>query len=163
MKKTLKFVAAASAAGMLAFAAAPVDAAHGIAEQTIGLNAAREVGSPGEKGASGKITLEFYGPGGGYGLDDTSHICYDITVRNISAMTGLHIHEAGRKENGPVVVPLAGAAFPTTQNDDGEPCVAVGNELFNELLDSPRDYYVNYHTVNAPGGAIRGQLHGFGG
>lgn len=163
MKKTLKFVAAASAAGVLALAAAPVDAGHGVAEQTIGLNAAREVGSPGEKGASGQITLEFYGPGGDYGLDDTSHICYDITVRNTSAMTGLHIHEAGRKESGPVVVALAGTEFPTIENPEGDPCVAVSDELFNELLETPSDYYVNFHTTAARGGAIRGQLHDFGG
>ncbi len=156
MKNTVK-IAAVAAAGILALAAAPVDAGHGIAEQTVPLSAGQETGA-GERGGSGKITLEFYGPGGDYGLSDTTHICYDLSTKKVGDQTGLHIHEAPRKVDGPVVQFLSGAEF---VNGDGEPCVAVDADLFAELLDSPQDYYVNYHTAAAPGGAIRGQLHDF--
>ncbi len=158
MKHSLK-IAGAAAAGALLLAATPVEAGHGVAEQTIPLSSGQETGR-GERGGSGKITLEFYNQGGGYGLDDTTHICYDLTTKKVGTQTGLHIHEAGRKTAGDVVLSLGGAAF---MNGEGEPCVPVDSALFNELLASPTDYYVNYHTEAAPAGAIRGQLHRFGG
>ncbi|MEO6653490.1 MAG: CHRD domain-containing protein [Ilumatobacteraceae bacterium] len=159
MKHSFK-IAAGVAAGALMLAAAPADAGHGIAEQTIPLSSGQETGA-GEPGGSGKITLEFYGPSGAVPVN---HICYELSTKKVGAQIGLHIHEAARKVDGPVLVNL-GAAAPTAS---GPLCVTVDdqttftNAVFDDLLESPTDYYVNYHTTAAPSGAIRGQLHGFG-
>lgn len=150
-------------ASLFAATAVPAFAAHGLGVQTIPLNSGQEVGG-GEIGASGSITLEFYAPGGDYGLSDEFHICYSLTTRNVSALNqgvGMHIHEAARNVNGPVVVGLAGDAFPTYTNGDGEACVPVAQDVLNDILDDPTDYYVNYHSVETPSGAIRGQLKKF--
>lgn len=161
MKRTLAIGFAI--ASLFVITAIPALAAHGLGEQTIPLNSGQEVGG-GERGASGSITLEFYAPGGDYGFSDQYHICYSLTTRNVSALNqdvGMHIHEAPRNVNGGVVVGLAGNSFPTVSNGDGEECVAVAEDLMNEILDNPKDYYVNYHSVNTPSGAIRGQLKSF--
>ncbi|MEJ7800648.1 MAG: CHRD domain-containing protein [Ilumatobacter sp.] len=161
MKHHKKFAAAATAAvGLFVFTAGPVSAAHKLGEQTIPLSSGQETGA-GERGGSGKITLEFYGPSEAV---PGNHICYELSTKKVGEQTGLHIHEAARKVDGPILVNLGVA----TSTADGL-CVTVGDtpaftdEVFNELLESPSDYYVNYHTEAAPSGAIRGQLHGFGG
>lgn len=161
MKHQMKFAAATAAVGLFVFTAGPVNAGHGLGEQTIPLSSGQETGA-GERGGSGKITLEFYGPSE---LVPGNHICYELSTKKVGAQTGLHIHEEARKVDGPIRVDL-GAAEETA---DGPLCVTVDNEttftdeVFNELLESPTDYYVNYHTAAAPAGAIRGQLHSFGG
>lgn len=69
-----------------------------------------------------------------------------------------HIHEGAPNVNGPIVVAL----FEGSSSDDHfvqHETVAVP-ETFDvfELCDDPGAFYVNYHTTQDPGGAIRGQL-----
>jgi len=162
MKHQMKFAAATAAVGLFVFTAGPVSADHKLGEQTIPLSAGQETGA-GERGGSGKITLEFYGPS-----DDVlgNHICYELSTKKVGEQIGLHIHEEARKVDGPIRVDLGEAVetadgFCVTVDTDTDP--RFTDEVFNDLLESPTDYYVNYHTAAAPGGAIRGQLHGFGG
>lgn len=76
-------------------------------------------------------------------------VCWELTYEDISAPTGAHIHEAPPTAPGPVVVPL----------DADEPgCATVAAELINDLRRNPSAYYVNIHTSDFSGGAIRGQL-----
>jgi len=35
----------------------------------------------------------------------------------------------------------------------------VDRRLLMDIIQHPQDYYVNVHTADFPGGAIRGQLH----
>lgn len=154
MKRSLAI--GAVALGALAFSTAPAGAAHGLGDQTIGMNGQKEVGTVGDKNGSGKIDLSFFDA-----VDNPTvvfpgehYICAELTVRNVEGdTTGLHIHEGGKKSNGPVVVNLLADAV------DG--CVAVDEETFDDIVADPADYYVNYHTDVYPAGAIRGQLHSF--
>jgi hypothetical protein len=70
-----------------------------------------------------------------------------------------HIHLAPVNENGPIVVPLLEGAMNTrrliTQFDTVED---VDPELAAAICANPAAYYVNYHTMEFPGGAVRGQL-----
>lgn len=85
-------------------------------------------------------------------------VCYEIRVKNISDVMMAHIH-AGSKSvpAGQIVVPLftspkSGSKF--------EGCVKnVKKSLISKILKHPSRYYVNVHTMDFPGGAIRGQLH----
>ena len=85
-------------------------------------------------------------------------VCYEIRVKNISDVMMAHIH-AGSKSvaAGPIVVPLftspkSGSKF--------EGCVKnVSKSLIGKILKHPSKYYVNVHTMDFPGGAVRGQLH----
>ncbi|MEK6229522.1 MAG: CHRD domain-containing protein, partial [Actinomycetota bacterium] len=59
---------------------------------------------------------------------------------------------------GPVVLPLQ-------QPDAGDPgassdCVAVQGSLARAIRKNPAKFYVNVHTADFPGGAVRGQLFG---
>jgi CHRD domain len=70
-----------------------------------------------------------------------------------------HIHLAPVGVNGPIVVPLLEGAMNTrrliTQFDTVED---IDPELAAAICANPAAYYVNYHTQEFLGGAIRGQL-----
>jgi hypothetical protein len=70
-----------------------------------------------------------------------------------------HIHVGFAGVNGPIVVPLLEGAMNTrrliTQFDTVED---IDPELAAAICANPAAYYVNYHTSQFPGGAIRGQL-----
>jgi len=80
--------------------------------------------------------------------------------KRIGAPVAAHIHRAPRGENGPVVVPFfaAGKGLPAGINGvaGSTPApAAVGRRIWN----NPKNWYVNLHTKQFPGGAIRGQLY----
>src|SRR5947207_54381 len=91
---------------------------------------------------------------------DSTHINVTITVANLgSPINNFHIHEIQTpgSPTGPVVVSLItlGGTFVNgkmTGNFPIDPAVAA------RLLANPQNFYVNVHTVQFPGGAIRGFL-----
>ena len=85
----------------------------------------------------------------------TSEICWKLWAKRIAPATAAHIHRGERGVNGPVVVPLSP---PTTGRSQG--CTTADPALIEEIRAHARDFYVNVHNDDYPGGAIRGQLHG---
>lgn len=82
-------------------------------------------------------------------------ICFALVVEDIILPSiGAHIHVAPAGSPGPVVVPLT--APDATGQSSG--CVAVDAELIKAIRQAPWAYYVNVHTTDFPGGAVRGQL-----
>src|SRR5690606_42143393 len=80
--------------------------------------------------------------------------------KRTGAQVAAHVHRAPRGESGPVVVPFfaAGKALPSGTNGvagSTPPPAAVGRRIWK----NPKDWYVNLHTKQFPGGAIRGQLY----
>lgn len=87
-------------------------------------------------------------------LDTTTHeLSYDISFKGFSSeVTAAHIHgpaEAGK--NAGVVVPLG-----NSPKDPIRGTAKLTPEQEQQLTAGM--YYVNIHTRNNPGGAIRGQL-----
>ncbi len=86
----------------------------------------------------------------------STRICVGLAYRGLGEITGAHIHRAKPNRNGPIVVPLAtpddGALGASSSCHDVEPA------LSRAILRRPNDFYVNVHTTEFPGGAIRGQL-----
>ncbi len=77
---------------------------------------------------------------------------------NEEFMSG-HIHRAPFGVAGGVVVPLFATASPATERqfrDSGSRSAAAS--LLAEICANPGGFYVNYHTLANPGGAVRGQL-----
>jgi len=81
--------------------------------------------------------------------------------------TGLHIHSGAAGVAGPVVIGTSlSAGAPQALKADGDtvrlPVQITGESsalsALRDLLVNPRQYYVNIHTPDFPGGAIRGQL-----
>ncbi len=77
-------------------------------------------------------------------------VCWSISFEHLSSIaTASHIHRAAPGSNGPIVVPL-------NPNQDG--CTSADPALINEIITHPERFYVNVHSVDFPGGEIRGQL-----
>lgn len=85
----------------------------------------------------------------------TREVCWDITVTNIAAATASHIHVGAAGVAGDVVVPLDTDGF--TGSTTGCLTVPAGADLA-AILATPAGFYVNVHTADFPGGAVRGQL-----
>lgn len=105
---------------------------------------------------------EEVGPGDpdGYGraeisiTDEFGQICWDLNeIRGIGPITAAHIHRGARGTNGPPVFTLRPA------NEGGYKGCTDGTEWTQDRIeDDPSAFYVNVHTAEYPGGAIRGQL-----
>jgi hypothetical protein len=84
-------------------------------------------------------------------------LCYTLQARNLpSAAVGVHIHSGAAGTSGGIVVPLRGL----NAEGDASACIAASRAVVNRILGSPASYYVNIHTAESPGGAVRGQLTG---
>lgn len=100
-----------------------------------------------------------------FGIDgDSTTLCYVLVVDKVATATAAHIHEGAEGANGPVVANLAApgdgnAADCLTEGEAGKfPTGEAG--IVQRILENPRDFYVNVHNADYPGGAIRGQLEG---
>lgn len=80
-------------------------------------------------------------------------VCYELEVQDIAAATAAHIHIGASTTTGGVVVPLEA---PTDGDSSG--CVDITKELAKQIISNPKNYYVNVHNSEFPGGALRGQL-----
>ncbi|MCO8275532.1 CHRD domain-containing protein [Actinoplanes sp. TRM 88003] len=83
---------------------------------------------------------------------------YAFAWTRISEPTLGHIHRGERGTNGDVVVPLFATPIPdgVVALSGTVPVTDAG--LLREIKDRPRDFYLNLHTEEQPGGAVRGQL-----
>jgi hypothetical protein len=83
-------------------------------------------------------------------------VCYQLAAKNLPPAAAAHIHRGASGAAGPVVIPL------TTPNAAGASsgCATAARTLVKAILADPASFYVNVHTSDFPGGAIRGQLTG---
>jgi len=94
--------------------------------------------------------------------DGTIEFKTQINNKNHETFIAGHIHQAPIGVAGPIVVPLFVAPTPpTSARQIKQSGVATPNAGTTgaALCQNPSAYYVNYHTIAFPGGAIRGQLH----
>ena len=87
---------------------------------------------------------------------ERERVCYTITVRRIDDVVAAHIHRGGPGVDGGIEVdlitaPESGTRFTGCTED-------VSKRLIRQILRRPRRFYVNVHTMDHPGGAVRGQL-----
>jgi hypothetical protein len=86
---------------------------------------------------------------------EEAQVCFRITVQNIGLPSvGAHIHRGAAGANGPIVV---GFRAPDASGSSSG-CVTADRAVMDAILAGPTGYYVNVHTTDFPGGAIRGQL-----
>jgi hypothetical protein len=100
----------------------------------------------------------------GYGnstvtFDSTrSNITVTITVANLgSGINNFHIHEGAAGVAGPVIINLIGLGG-VFSNGTMTVTVPIPSDVAGRMLANPANFYVNVHTTQFPGGAIRGQL-----
>ncbi len=100
---------------------------------------------PGDPDGSGEFTMW---------IDlDNSKACYALGVADIATPSAAHIHKGAAGAGGPPVVPLEAPTYMHSQA-----CIPIDPALGADLLAHPKDYYVNVHNAEFPGGAVRGQL-----
>jgi hypothetical protein len=112
---------------------------------TTGLSGGQEAPGPGDPDGSGtaRITADA----------TTNNICFTLTVQAISQPTAAHIHRGARGVAGPPVLTLD-----PPLNGRSSRCYSVERTLAAAIIAAPSGYYVNVHTADYPGGAVRGQL-----
>jgi hypothetical protein len=115
------------------------------------LKGKKEVSATGDKGVGDPD-----GRGSFSAVLDGDELCYGITVKNIAAPVAAHIHKGSPRVAGPIVVPLT---HPTTGDPGASSgCTVLDPALAQAIRRNPAKYYVNVHTGDFPGGAVRGQL-----
>lgn len=105
------------------------------------LTGAAEVPGPGDPDGAGIAVIT---------IDGTS-IRYSVLVQNIGAPTLSHIHRGAAGVAGGPVVDLNVAML-------ANGTATVSQALADEIRANPSGFYVNVHTAEFAGGAVRGQL-----
>jgi hypothetical protein len=87
---------------------------------------------------------------------EKKRVCFTIRVNNIDDVVAAHIHRGAKGVAGDIEVELIGAP------ESGERFTGCTNgvkrSLIRAMVSKPRRFYVNVHTNDYPGGAVRGQL-----
>jgi hypothetical protein len=95
------------------------------------------------------------------GTFDASHtnMTMTLTVANLGApINGFHIHEkAAGSPNGAIVLNMQGLGG-TFVNNKLTGTFPVAADVAARMIANPSNFYVNVHTTQFPGGAIRGDL-----
>jgi hypothetical protein len=114
----------------------------GGSKSTTQLTGAQEVPSVSTK-ASGNSTIT---------VADDKSVSGSVTIDDMSA-TAAHIHQGGKGENGPVIIPL-------TKTSDKVFSVPSTAKLTDSQYSAfkAEKLYVNVHSAAHPGGEIRAQL-----
>lgn len=81
-------------------------------------------------------------------------LCWETSYTNITEPFIAHIHQA--------VAGAVGVAIVTLDPITSGCTTAVHETLLKELIQNPHSYYINIHTPDFPGGALRGQLNNRG-
>jgi CHRD domain len=140
------FVAMLLASLVLVMSAATVNAQTTLSTS---LSGDEEAPGPGDKNGKGWVTLT---------IEPDGTICYSAKVQAIGReITGAHIHLGAVGVAGDVVVDLDPFGADITGNKAAH-CVTTTPETAAAIIANPSGYYVNVHTTDFPGGAIRGQL-----
>jgi hypothetical protein len=103
---------------------------------------------PADPNGSGTATIRLR-PG-------TGTVCYRLAVKGIKLpAVGAHIHRGAASANGPVVVPFVS---PGTSGVSSGCATNVANSLIDDIAANPAGFYVNVHSTEFQGGAVRAQL-----
>jgi hypothetical protein len=85
-------------------------------------------------------------------------VSFSVSFSGIKAPTLGHIHEGKAGVNGPVKITLFGSALPDTTRAAAGSVTLTDAKLAKTIRTNPAGFYVNLHSAEFPGGAVRGQL-----
>jgi hypothetical protein len=85
-----------------------------------------------------------------------NQLCFSLAWRRLAAVTNAHIHAGDSGRNGPVQVGFFDALPDSLRAAVG--CVTDDRSKLAGIVAHPAGHYVNLHSKEAPGGAVRGQL-----
>ncbi len=110
--------------------------------------------------ARGSLTLDVTRDTAGAITSGEAVFYFNYDFPGSVTIIGLHVHQAAKGANGPIVVDSGTASFTDADGDGNVTAVVTGVSptLLQAILARPQDYYVNLHTSVNPAGAIRDQL-----
>ncbi|MEU5537338.1 CHRD domain-containing protein [Streptomyces sp. NPDC020362] len=85
-------------------------------------------------------------------------VTFALKWRGIGTPTLGHIHQGVFGKNGDVKVPLFTTAMPATVDAAAGQASVTDAVLAKQLRTNPAGFYLNLHSKEFPGGAVRGQL-----
>jgi hypothetical protein len=88
-----------------------------------------------------------------------NRVTFAFSWEEITAPTLGHIHEGAAGTNGDVKVPLFATAMPDTATAAAGILTVSDPAIADALRANPENFYLNLHTKEFPGGAVRGNLH----
>jgi hypothetical protein len=91
-----------------------------------------------------------------------TRVTFAFSWRGITAPTLGHIHQGTAGINGGVKVPLFTTAMPATATAAAGSVSVDDPNLVKAIRSDPTGFYLNLHSSEFPGGAVRGQLHPLG-
>jgi len=130
---------------VLAFLLTPIGALAQAVTFGTTMTGAAEVPTAGSVDGSGLAAITVNG----------TNVTFSIQVKGISSPVAAHIHEAAAGAPGGVVISFNAPVF---TNGFATGTVTGDASVVGRLLANPAGFYVNVHTVEFPGGALRGQL-----
>jgi hypothetical protein len=136
-------VSAPAAALALTVMLAPVAASAETVVLTATLSGANEVGG-GAPNGNGAFRVEIN--------SETGDFCYTLYAEKTAAPTMAHVHTGAAGVNGGPVITM------DVTGKGSDLCIAVEPDKLKPILADPAGFYVNIHTADFPGGAVRGQL-----
>jgi CHRD domain len=150
MKRLVALALVAAAAAAFGLVTASAHTERTAALRTFRVTLAGENETPaGDPVATGAATVRV--------RSGRARICYSLVARDLSGRAvAAHIHRGAAGTAGPVVIPLK------TPNAGGKAsgCAKTSKSLVRAILARPSRFYVNVHTREFLGGAIRGQVAG---
>lgn len=114
--------------------------------------------------ANGSLTLDVTRDSAGHITSGKVVFYVNYDFPHSVQITGLHVHQAPRGANGPIVVDSGIAPF-TDADGQGNLTAAVTTAspaTLQAIISNPKGFYVNLHTAVNPSGAMRDQLKGKG-
>ena len=84
----------------------------------------------------------------------TKELCYEVEFDAVPDSTIASIHKAPKGQNGPSVLALAIRKDTVLSKE----CVQVDPTVFDEIVVTPSNFYIQLNNPNWKKGAIRGQL-----
>jgi hypothetical protein len=87
-----------------------------------------------------------------------NRVCLAISYSDLSRVAAAHIHRGARGQNGPIVVDPKFTGGPGARGTLGRCVTPNPGTTAAQIRSNPGGFYVNVHSSEFPGGAIRGQL-----
>ena len=91
-----------------------------------------------------------------------NRVTFAFSWKNITAPTLGHIHQGAAGKNGDVKVPLFTTPMPDTADAAAGAVTVSDPAIADQLRSNPAGFYLNLHSKEFPGGAVRGQLRALG-
>ncbi|OYU35899.1 CHRD domain-containing protein [Novosphingobium sp. PASSN1] len=110
---------------------------------TANLSGANEVGGGAPEG-NGAFRAEVNTESGDF--------CYTLYAEKTAAPTMAHVHTGAAGSNGGPLISI------DVTGKGSDMCIAVEPDKLKSIIANPAGFYVNIHTADFPGGAVRGQL-----